>query len=151
MGALRVVVAEKLVANVATSKGDHIDATPTTSIERDHSATGSNARRNPERIACFGISANQKAQDTVEAIASLLSGIGADRAVTGGGGSDIDASVQAAHMPALSYDGTGSYFQIHHTHADTVDKIAPADVSRAAAAIAVMAYVIADLQARLGE
>jgi hypothetical protein len=30
-----------------------------------------------------------------------------------------------------------------------VDKIAPEDVSRAAAAIAVMAYVIADMPARL--
>jgi hypothetical protein len=99
----------------------------------------------------FGVSANQKARDTVGAIASLLSGIGADRVVAGGGGSDIDASVQAAHMPAMSYDGTGPYFQIHHTRADTVDKIPAADVSRAAGAIAVMAYVIADLPTRLGE
>ena len=54
-------------------------------------------------------------------------------------------------MPSLSFDGTGDYFSFHHTQADTVDKIDPADVSRAAAAIAVMTYVIADLPVRLGD
>jgi carboxypeptidase Q len=58
--------------------------------------------------------------------------------------------VAAAAIPALSYEGTGDYFLLHHTPADTVDKIAPVDVSRAAAAIAVMSYVIADLPQRLG-
>lgn len=102
------------------------------------------------RPVTFGITANAKAQETVRAIASLLKGIGADTVVTPGGGSDIEPSVQAANMPAMSYDGSGDYFLIHHTAADTVDKIAPEDVSRAAAAIAVMAYVVADLPWRIG-
>ena len=54
-------------------------------------------------------------------------------------------------MPSMSYDGTGEYFLLHHTQADTVDKIDTEDVSRAAAAIAVMAYVVADLPGKLGE
>jgi carboxypeptidase Q len=99
----------------------------------------------------FGITANQKAMETVRAIASLLGPINAERVTPGGGGSDIEPSVQAGRMPSMSYDGTGPYFMIHHTQADTVDKIDPADVSRAAAAIAVMAYVVADLPGRLGE
>jgi carboxypeptidase Q len=99
----------------------------------------------------FGITANQKAMETVRAIASLLGSINAERVTPGGGGSDIEPSVQAARMPSMSYDGTGQYFMIHHTQADTVDKIDPADVSRAAAAIAVMAYVVADMPTRLGE
>jgi carboxypeptidase Q len=37
------------------------------------------------------------------------------------------------------------YFVIHHTDADTVERIAPEDVSRAAAAIAVIAYVVAEM------
>jgi hypothetical protein len=81
----------------------------------------------------------------------LLKGINADHVSPGGGGSDIDPSVQAGKIPSLSYDGTGNYFVIHHTQADTVDKIDPADVSRAGAAIAVMTYVIADMPTRLGE
>lgn len=103
------------------------------------------------RPVSFGFTGNQKGQETVRAIASLLAGIGADRVTPGGGGSDIEPSVQAAHMPSMSYDGTGDYFLIHHTQADTVDKIDPADVSRAAAAVAVMAYIVADLPGRLGE
>jgi carboxypeptidase Q len=101
--------------------------------------------------ATFGFTGMEKSMDTVRTIASLLAGIGVDRVLPGGGGSDIDASVQAGKMPSMSYDGTGDYFVIHHTQADTVDKIDPADVSRAAAAIAVMAYVVADLPRRLGE
>jgi carboxypeptidase Q len=101
--------------------------------------------------ASFGITANQKALETVAQIASLLKGINVDRVTPGGGGSDIDPSVQAGKIPSMSYDGTGNYFLLHHTQADTVDKIDPVDVSRASAAIAVMTYVIADMPTRLGE
>jgi carboxypeptidase Q len=99
----------------------------------------------------FGYTGSVRGHDTVRAIASLLAGIAADRVDAGGGGSDIDPSVQAGHIASMSYDGTGEYFRIHHTQADTVDKIDPKDVSRAAAAVAVMAYIVADLPARLGE
>ena len=99
----------------------------------------------------FGFSGTARAMETVRSIATLLSEIGVDHVSSGGGGSDIDPSVQAGHIPGMSYDGTGPYFSIHHTQADTVDKIDPVDVSRAAAAIAVMAYVVADLPVRLGE
>jgi carboxypeptidase Q len=102
------------------------------------------------RPVSFGVTANGRAQDTIRAIASLLTGIDAQRVTPGGGGSDIGPSASGAGIPALSYNGTGDYFLVHHTDADTVDKIAPADVSRAAAAIAVVAYVVADLPQRLG-
>ncbi len=46
----------------------------------------------------------------------------------------------------MSLDVDGNYFLIHHTPADTIDKIDPMDMSRAAAAIAVMAYVIAEMR-----
>ncbi|MDR1989284.1 MAG: M20/M25/M40 family metallo-hydrolase [Acidobacteriaceae bacterium] len=99
----------------------------------------------------FGFNGNNKGMATATAIASLLAPIGADHVMIGGEEADIDPSIQAGHMPSMSYDGTGMYFQIHHTQADTVDKIAPADVSRAAAAMAVMTYVVADMPTRLGE
>jgi carboxypeptidase Q len=98
----------------------------------------------------FAVTANDAARDTVRAVASLLVNIDASAVTAGGGGTDIEPSVVAASIPALSYEGTGDYFLIHHTQADTVDKIAPVDVSRAAAAIAVMSYVIADMPQRLG-
>ena len=102
------------------------------------------------RPVSFAVTGNPRARETVEAIASLLANIDADLVTSGGGGTDIGPSVAAANIPALSYEGTGDYFILHHTAADTVDKIAPVDVSRAAAAIAVMSYVIADLPQRLG-
>ena len=97
----------------------------------------------------FALTANDAARKTVTAIASLLKNIDADVVTPGGGGSDIAPSVAAAGIPALSYEGTGDYFLLHHTPADTIDKIAPVDVARATAAIAVMSYVIADLPQRL--
>jgi carboxypeptidase Q len=102
------------------------------------------------RPVSFAVTANVAARETVTAIASLLTNIEASTVTPGGGGSDIGPSVAAASIPAVSYEGTGDYFLLHHTPADTVDKIAPLDVSRAAAAIAVMSYVIADLPQRLG-
>ena len=58
---------------------------------------------------------------------------------------------QAAGFRACRSTAPATTSSFHHTQADTVDKIDPADVSRAAAAIAVMTYVIADLPVRLGE
>jgi carboxypeptidase Q len=58
--------------------------------------------------------------------------------------------VQEAHIPAMSLDVDGSkYFLIHHTPADTIDKIDPVEMAKCAAVVAVMAYVIADLPQRL--
>jgi carboxypeptidase Q len=97
----------------------------------------------------FGFSGTDSARRTIREIATLLKGIGADTISAVGGGADIGPSVQAAGIPALSLDADGNYFLIHHTQADTVDKIDPHDMSTAAAAIAVMAYVVADMAERL--
>jgi carboxypeptidase Q len=97
----------------------------------------------------FGFSGTDSARKTIQEIAALLQPIGADTIGAVGGGADIGPSVQAAGIPALSLDVEGNYFLIHHTEADTVDKIDPQDVSTAAAAIGVMAYVVADMPQRL--
>jgi carboxypeptidase Q len=100
----------------------------------------------------FGFSGSDRARETVRAIASLLTGIGASQISTGGGGADIGPSLQEGHIPGMSLDVDGSkYFLIHHTQADTIDKIDPVEMAKCAAAVAVMAYVVADLPKRLGE
>jgi carboxypeptidase Q len=100
----------------------------------------------------FGFTGNDAGRETVKAIATLLSGIAADQISPGGGGADIGPSMQEAHVPGMSLEVDGSkYFLIHHTPADTIDKIDPVEMARCAAAVAVMAYVIADLPHRLGE
>jgi carboxypeptidase Q len=97
----------------------------------------------------FGFSGSEAARARVRDIAGLLSGIQTDRIGPSGGGADIGPSVQAAHIPAMSLEAEGNYFLIHHTAADTVDRIDPGDMARASAAIAVMAYVVADMPERL--
>ncbi len=97
----------------------------------------------------FGFTGSAAARATVQEIATLLKGIQADQIGPAGGGADIGPSVEAGQLPAMSLEVDGNYFLIHHTPADTVDKIDPADMSKASAAIAVMAYVIADMPDRL--
>ena len=97
----------------------------------------------------FGFSGSDAARARVQEIASLLRGIDAHHISAVGEGADIGPSVQAANIPAMSLDVDGNYFLIHHTQADTIDKIDPMDMSRASAAIAVVAYVTAEMPERL--
>ncbi len=97
----------------------------------------------------FGFSGSEAARARIREIAALLRGIEAHEIGPGGGGADIGPSVEAGGIPAMSLQVEGNYFLFHHTPADTVDKIDPRDMSRAAAAIAVMTYVVADMPQRL--
>jgi carboxypeptidase Q len=100
----------------------------------------------------FGFSGNDIARAQVTAISSLLGSVGATRIAASGGGADIGPSVVAGRVPAMSLEVDGTkYFLIHHTAADTVDKIDPADFARCVAALTGMAYVVADMPQRLGE
>ena len=100
----------------------------------------------------FGFSGNQTARRTVQQIASLLDGIGMTEVGPSGGGADIGPSVREENISAMSLLADDSqYVLIHHTPADTVDKIDPMDVSRAAAAVAVITYIVADMPTRLGQ
>ena len=98
----------------------------------------------------FGFSGSDQAREKVRAIATLLSGIGADEVTPGGGGADITPATQEGRIPAMSLEVDGSkYFLIHHTPADTIDKIDPIEMAKCAATVGVMAYVVADLPERL--
>jgi carboxypeptidase Q len=94
----------------------------------------------------FGFTGPPRARALVAAIGSLLAPIGAEHIGPNGGGADIGPSVEAGDIPAMSLEVDGSsYFLIHHTPADTVDKIEPGDIAKSVAAIAVMSYVVADM------
>jgi len=43
----------------------------------------------------------------------------------------------------------GDYFRYHHTHSDTVDKHTQEEVRACVAAMAVLAYAVADMDASL--
>ena len=98
----------------------------------------------------FGFSGGESARQTLKAITSLLRGIGADAIVPGGGGADTSPSVREARIPSLALVVDDSkYFLVHHTAADTVDKIDPLEMAKCAAAVAVLTYVVADMADRL--
>ena len=95
----------------------------------------------------FGLSANAPllVRSNLIEIAKLLSGIGADRIGADGGGADI-GPIMREGVAGANLDVEGShYFDIHHTAADTLDKIDPRDLSLCVATLAVFAYTIADL------
>jgi carboxypeptidase Q len=98
----------------------------------------------------FGYTGSDAGRQRVRAIATLLEGLGAGTVFATGNGTDIAPSVGDGRIAAMSLEVDNSkYFLIHHTAADTVDKIDPVEMARCAASIAVMAYVIADLPERL--
>jgi len=66
-----------------------------------------------------------------------------------GGGADIGPAGTAGNIPMMSHLVKGDYFLIHHTTADTIDRITPKQMSDNAAAIAVMTYVVAEMAPRL--
>jgi carboxypeptidase Q len=93
----------------------------------------------------FGFSGGDSAYAVVKQIAKLLKPLGADTVLAGGGGSDI-APIMGEGVPGMSHNVDGTrYFWFHHTEADNVDKIDPRELAENVAAMAVMAYVLADL------
>ncbi len=98
----------------------------------------------PEGLG-LAATAPAQARSNLQEIAKLLSGIGADGIAPSGGGADIGPIMREGVIGA-SLDVEGSrYFDIHHTHADTLDKIDPRDLQLCVATMAVFAYAIADM------
>lgn len=97
----------------------------------------------------FGFTGSDAARAILRDVITLLKPIGADTLLAQGGGADIGPIMQRG-VPGMSHvvDGT-RYFWYHHTEADTPDKLDPREVALNVAAMAVVAYVIADLPERL--
>ena len=101
----------------------------------------------PARI---GFTGSDAAMKMMREIGALLAPLGMQDIAPGGGGADIGPIAAAGKVPMLAFQGDSTrYFTIHHTPADTVDRIPPEDVSRAAAALSVVTYVVADARERL--
>ncbi|HWS56148.1 MAG TPA: M20/M25/M40 family metallo-hydrolase [Pyrinomonadaceae bacterium] len=100
----------------------------------------------------FGLAASAPPQVRADLreIATLLEGIRAGRIDPDGGGADIGPIMrEGVTGMSLNVDGT-HYFDIHHTEADTLDKVDPQEFAACVATMAVMAYVVADMPERLG-
>ena len=83
----------------------------------------------------------------VQQVAGLMQPINATgvQRVDGSPAADITPLAEAG-VPTMEIDTEGSrYFWYHHSNGDTLDKLDPAELARCVAAMAVMAYVVADL------
>jgi carboxypeptidase Q len=94
--------------------------------------------------------ATQRVLDRVAAIATLLGSIRATRVRAGGEtGTDVDPMKPAGVPQVGLWVDTRHYFDYHHTEADTLDKVDPQQLADCVAAVAVIAYVVADMPDRL--
>ena len=97
----------------------------------------------------FGFNGSDSARAILRQVVTLLKPLAVDSLLAAGGGADIGPIMQRG-VPGMSHvvDGT-RYFWYHHTEADTPDKLDPREVAQNVAAMAIMAYVVADLPERL--
>lgn len=93
----------------------------------------------------FGVSAGPGGLEIVRRLAGPLAAFAADDVIDGGGGADISKMGDTGvPLLGLRQDST-HYFDIHHTMADTLDKVDPHDLAMNATAMAVMAWSLAEL------
>jgi Zn-dependent M28 family amino/carboxypeptidase len=93
----------------------------------------------------FGVTAGEGSVAVVSEIAALLAVVGADQVFPDGGGADISPMKKFGVPQIGQFPDPDSYFDFHHTEADTLDKVDRQDLDRNVAAMALMAYMLADL------
>ena len=97
----------------------------------------------------FGFTGSPKALEIIREIGTLLEPIGAGTIKVGGGGADI-GPMKPFGVPQAGLHVEGSkYFWFHHTNADMMDKLDPQEVNKCKAAMAVLAFIVADMPERL--
>jgi carboxypeptidase Q len=95
----------------------------------------------------FRFSGTDAALNRAKQIEPLLRGIGADQVSRESDSPEADiAPLVERGVPGMGLDVDRSrYFWFHHSEGDMLDKVDPAELGRCVAALAVMAYTVADL------
>ena len=97
----------------------------------------------------FGFTGSVDARKIIFDIADLLDPIGAGKITKWGRAADV-APLNDEGVPVMSLNVDGSkYFWYHHTEADTFDKVDFREFNNCIATMAIMGYVIADMDMRL--
>ncbi|PIV81609.1 carboxypeptidase [bacterium CG17_big_fil_post_rev_8_21_14_2_50_64_8] len=99
----------------------------------------------------FSVQADSTVVARVAELAAPLARIAPDHWSVGPGGSGVDVGpLAAAGVPGIGHhvDGSG-YFALHHSRADTYDKVDPDEMARNTAAIAGLIYSVDHLPERL--
>jgi Zn-dependent M28 family amino/carboxypeptidase len=96
----------------------------------------------------FEVKAASAAIDALRPVQGVLESVGATflQPTTYPPGADIEAMSEAG-VPAFGVMQDGrTYFNYHHSAADTLDKVVPAELRENAAAMAVMAYALTNMK-----
>jgi hypothetical protein len=94
----------------------------------------------------FGVSAGEGGVEMVRGMTRPLSVMDADEITDKGGGADI-GPMRAHGVPQIGLrQYTHYYFDYHHTEADTFDKIDKGDLDRNVAAMALLAWELAEAE-----
>ena len=97
----------------------------------------------------FGFTGSEEAMSILQDIGTLLYPIESGKITKGGGGADI-GPIMREGVPGMGLRVEGNkYFWYHHTNADTWDKLDLDEFNRCVATMAIMAYVVADMDIRL--
>jgi carboxypeptidase Q len=92
----------------------------------------------------FSFVGGDAAREMVRKFAQPLARLGAASILNQGSEADVGV-LEGDHVPTMALvDDETKYFWYHHTEADTMDKLNPRELSACAAAMAVMAWQVAD-------
>lgn len=102
-------------------------------------------------VHCEDKARQERAVEEIKSLLPLFAPLGMRRMTGGHGGADIGPMAPRG-VALLGFEPEGStYFDYHHTPADTLDKVDPKMLTDDVAAMAIMSYILADMPGRLGE
>jgi carboxypeptidase Q len=93
--------------------------------------------------------AKQRALDLLAEVGQLLAPLGATTMHLAGSGADVGPSVEAGGVGIGVEHDIAHYFDVHHTWADTFDKVDAGELAHNVACVTALAYVLADMPGRL--
>ncbi|MEE3153702.1 MAG: M28 family peptidase, partial [Candidatus Neomarinimicrobiota bacterium] len=94
----------------------------------------------------FGFTGSDAAREIIADIHQLMKPIQAHTLSKGGRAADV-SPLNDEGVPVMSLKVDGSkYFWYHHTNADTFDKVDFYEFNRCVAAMAIMSFIVADLE-----
>jgi len=134
---------ENGLAGARQYAADHADELPkhVAAIEADSGGF----RPTGYSVDCSDKDLQTLAVEQMRQITSLLTSMGPMTVETGGAGADV-GPMKPAGVLLLGHENEAStYFDYHHSHADTLDKVDPTDLSRNVAVMATVAYILADM------
>lgn len=98
----------------------------------------------------FGFTGSEEAFDMLEPFMELFEPMGGMHLRRGSAGVVDLGPMRQEGAPIMGLDvETETYFWYHHSAKDTIDKLDPDEVARSVAAVALMAYIVAEMPERL--